>query len=66
MKFGLITFYLRLNDYPTKYSLASLRLGEYLDSSGIDVDLIPISLVDLDFKKFVKENIAGKYDIVGI
>lgn len=66
MKFGLITFYLRLNDYPTKYSLASLRLGEYLDSSGIDVDLIPISLVDLDFKKFVKENITGKYDIVGI
>lgn len=66
MKFALITYYLRLSDYPTRYSLAALRLGEYLNSSGIDVDLVPVALVDLDFKQFVKENIAGKYDIVGI
>lgn len=66
MKFALITYYLRLSDYPTKYSLAALRLGEYLNSSGIDVDLVPVALVDLDFKQFVKKNIAGKYDIVGI
>ena len=66
MKFALITYYLRLNDYPTRYSLAALRLGEYLNSSGIDVELVPVSLVNLDFEKFIKENIAGKYDIVGI
>lgn len=66
MKFALITYYLRLSDYPTKYSLAALRLGEYLNSSGIDVELVPVALVDLDFKQFVRDNIAGKYDIVGI
>ena len=66
MKVALINFYLRLSDYPTRYSLASLRLGEYLRSSGIDVDLVPVSLVDLDFKQFVKEKINGKYNIVGI
>ena len=66
MKFGLITYYLRLSDYPTRYSLAALRLGEYLHSSGIDVELVPVQLIDLDFKQFVQKNIAGKYDIVGI
>lgn len=66
MKFALITYYLRLSDYPTRYSLVALRLGEYLNSSGIDVELIPVSLIDLDFEKFVHENIEGKYDIVGI
>ncbi len=66
MKMALLTYYLRLNDYPTRYSLAALRLGEYLYSSGIDVEILPIALVDLDFEKFVKENIKGKYDIVGI
>ena len=39
MKIALITYYLRMNDYPTKYSLAALRLGEYLNSSGIDVEV---------------------------
>lgn len=66
MKFAIITYYLRLSDYPTKYSLAALRLGEYLHSSGVDVELLPIPLVDLDIEKFVKEKINGKYDIVGI
>lgn len=66
MKFALLTYYLRLSDYPTRYSLAALRLGEYLNSSGIDVDLVPVPLIDIDFKKFIKEKIAGKYDIVGI
>ena len=66
MKFALITYYLRMSDYPTKYSLAGLRLGEYLNSSGVDVDLVPVALVDLDFKQFIKEKIDGKYDIVGI
>lgn len=66
MKVALLTYYLRLKDYPTRYSLAGLRLGEYLRSSGIDVDIVPVQLVDLDFEQFVKENIQGKYDIVGI
>jgi len=66
MKVALITYYLRISDYPTKYSLAALRLGEYLKSSGIDVELLPVSLVELDFKKFIQENVKGKFDIVGI
>lgn len=66
MKVALITYYLRISDYPTKYSLAALRLGEYLNSSGVDVELLPIALVDLDFERFVREKIKGKYDIVGI
>lgn len=66
MKVALITYYLRMSDYPTKYSLAALRLGEYLSSSGIDVDLVPVALVDLNFAEFVKEKIKEKYDVVGI
>lgn len=66
MKVALLTYYLRLKDYPTKYSLAGLRLGEYLRSSGIDVDIVPVPLEDLDFEQFVKDKIDGKYDIVGI
>lgn len=66
MRAALLTYYLRQNDYPTKYSLAALRLGEYLYSSGINVDILPVALVDLDFEKFVEENIKDKYDIVGI
>ena len=66
MKVALLNYYLRLSDYPTRYSLAALRLGEYLKSSGIDVELLPVQLVDLDFEKYVKDNIKGKYDIVAI
>ena len=33
-----------MNDYPCKYSLASLRLGEYLNSMNIDIDIFPVFL----------------------
>lgn len=66
MKVGLLTYYLRQKDYPTRYSLAALRLGEYLNSSGVDVDLLPISLIDFDLKEVVENQIKGKFDIVGI
>lgn len=66
MKIALINYYLRTKDYPTKYSLAVLRLAEYVSSFGYDVDIIPISLNCNNLEKVIDEKIKNKYDIVGI
>ena len=44
MKIALINVYTRQEEYPCKYSLATMRLSEYLMSFGYKVDLIPISI----------------------
>lgn len=65
MKVCLINFYSRQEDYPNRYSLSVLRLGEYLKSFKIDVDFIPIDLQkyqDYD----VKSIIYNQYDLIGI
>lgn len=66
MKIVLINYYLRINDYPTKYSLAVLRLAEYLNSLGYEVDILPLSLKDVKVDEVVRNDLALKYDIVGI
>ena len=66
MKIALINYYLRLSDYPTRYSLATMRLGEYINSNGVDVELLSISINEKKLDDFVYNNLKGKYDIVGI
>ena len=66
LKICLINYYLRMKDYPTRYSLSILRLGEYLNSLGIDVDILPIQLTSKDLEEIVTLKIKDKYDIVGI
>ena len=56
---------MRLKDYPTKYALATLRLGEYLNSCNIDVDLYPIQL-DLDNYDQIAKELDSKFDIIAI
>ena len=66
MKVALINYYLRLRDYPTRYALATMRLGEYISSNGINAELLPISINEENFDDFVCRELKGKYDIVGI
>ncbi len=65
MKVGLVNYYLRLKDYPTRYSLATLRLGEYLNSCNIDVELYPIPL-DVNQYTEIVNDLNNKFDIIAI
>lgn len=65
MKVGLVNYYLRIKDYPTKYALATLRLGEYLNSCNIDVDLYPIPLEVDDYREIAKL-LNDKFDIIAV
>lgn len=65
MKVGLVNYYLRLKDYPTRYALATLRLGEYLNSYGIDVDIYPIPIETDNYKEYA-EILNSKFDIIAI
>lgn len=66
MKIALINYYLRLSDYHTRYALATMRLGEYISSNGVEVELLPISINEKNLDDFVVKELKDKYDIVGI
>ena len=62
MKIALVNIYNRQDEYKSKYSLATMRLAEYVMSFGYEVDLVPIDLNDyknFDFSVFKKYNIVG-------
>lgn len=64
MKVCLVSFYSRQFEYPNKYSLAVLRLAEYLKSFNYDVDFMPIDLHN--YEKFdVNKIINNNYDLIG-
>lgn len=64
MKVCLVNIYYRQEEYPNRYSLAVLRLGEYLESFGYDVDFVPIDLNK--YQEFdVRNIISKKYDLIG-
>ena len=65
MKVGIVNYYLRLKDYPTRYSLVALRLAEYLNSYDIDVDICTIHLEIKDYDKYAKM-LNEKFDIIAI
>lgn len=54
MKIALINIYSRLDEYQSRYSLATMRLAEYLMSFGYKVDLIPVDInryIETDFEE---------------
>ncbi len=63
MKIALINIYSRQDEYQSRYSLATMRLAEYVMSFGYDVDLIPI-----DINNYKNVNLKGieKYDLIGL
>ena len=63
MKIALINYYSRMLEYPNRYTLPTMRLAEYLISSGYNVDLVPIDLNKYD--KFDYSKLANKYDLIG-
>lgn len=65
MKICLITFYNRYDEYPTKYSLAGLRIAEYIKSNDATVEIFPICL-DTYHEFDVERILKGAYDAVGI
>ena len=68
MRIGLINYYLRTKEYPTRYSLSVLRIAEYLNSLKYNVEILPISLScnEDDIVNFIKNNIKNQFDIIGI
>lgn len=65
MKIGLISFYIRQEEYPNRYYLSTMRLAEYLMSSGYDVDLITQNLDETENLK-LDEIIKKGYDLIGL
>lgn len=65
MKTVIVNYYLRIKDYPSKYSLAALRLGEYLNSVGVNIDIYPLALNECDIKTVAKK-LCDNYDIISI
>lgn len=65
MKIAFINYYLRTKDYPTRYSLATLRICEYVSSYGYDIDIIPLSLSEDKLDEFINNNLE-KYNVIGI
>lgn len=63
MKIALVNIYNRQDEYKSKYSLATMRLAEYVMSFGYEVDLVPIDLND--YKNF-NFSVFKKYNIVGL
>ena len=67
MKVKLISFYSRFSEYPTKYSLGTMKLGAYIgQDDDIDVEIIPINS-DSDLNKETIEKLTNNNpDIIGI
>lgn len=63
MKIALINIYSRQDEYQSKYSLATMRLAEYIMSFGYKVDLIPI---DINNYQDIKLNDIKEYDLIGL
>lgn len=63
MRIALINVYSRQDEYQSRYSLATMRLAEYVMSFGYDVDLIPI-----DINNYQNVNLSGikNYDLIGL
>lgn len=67
MKVKLVSFYNRFKEYPTKYSLGTMRLAAYLKkNSKIDVSVVPIDLDNPISEQTIKSLSAQDVDILGI
>lgn len=66
MNIGLINYFNRYDEYPTKYSLATMRLAAHLRTHGYDVDLLPISLDEPNSKEIQSFLSRKEYEVIGI
>lgn len=67
MKVNLISFYNRFNEYPTKYSLGTLKLAAYIgQEEKIDVKIIPLDSEQNITDDSISKILEGEPDIVGI
>ena len=68
-KLELISYYSRLGDYPTKYSLSSMRLAAYLSGqpqlSDLEIKITPVNLEEPG--SIIAQKLAkNRADIVGL
>lgn len=67
MKVNLISFYNRFAEYPTKYSLGTMKLGAYIgQDDNIEVKIIPIDSNSNINEDIIKKLINDNPDIIGI
>lgn len=67
MKINLISFYSGWNEYPTKYSLGTLRIASYLgDNDEIEVKIFPIDTESNEVQEKISKITEGNPDIIGI
>ncbi len=68
MKIAIVSFYHRYQEYPTQYSLASLRLHQYISHHGFDSQIVPFYLdqdnIDIAIKELSDQ--LSKFDIIGL
>jgi radical SAM superfamily enzyme YgiQ (UPF0313 family) len=68
-KTTILSFYNRLEDYPTKYSLSSMRLAAYMlaqpDLSDMELSILPLRLED-DPRSLAERIIDNGTDILGL
>lgn len=67
MKVNLISFYNRFNEYPTKYSLGTLKLAAYLGKlEDIEIEIVPLNSEEEITEESINQVLSGNPDIVGI
>lgn len=67
MNVKLISFYNRFKEYPTKYSLGTLKLAAYIGKDEeVNVQIVPINSEEELTEEKINELVYGDTDILGI
>lgn len=67
MKIKLVSFYNRFYEYPTKYSLGTLRLASYMGKNkDLDIGIIPIDSEEEISNKTINKLVEDSPEIIGI
>lgn len=67
MKVKLISFYNRLEEYPSKYSLGTLRLASYMGQNDhLNIKIVPIDSEEEVSEDTVKKILEDSPEVVGI
>lgn len=67
MNITLISFYNRFKEYPTKYSLGTLKLAAYIGKNkDIEVNIFPVNCEEEITKEIIDKLSSSQIDILGI
>lgn len=67
MKVKLVSFYNRFYEYPTKYSLGTLRLASYMaKNENLDIGIVPIDSEQEVSESTIKKLVEDSPEIIGI